>query len=961
MRGCDATLAGMVELVGRQGELEALSRACTQAAREARVTAVLIEGPSGIGKTRLLDEGLRLQPIENIVRVAGYEPEGDLPFAVGRELIAALMRSSLEAGAQLAPVMESTTREDPLAWMTVFEAAHRAVTAGPALVIALDDFQWADHQSRALLHYLIRGADAEDVSVAFLIAGRASFGVLGSSLQRLLEDRLTRMVLDPLDESSAVRLARSANPLLDEAEAKRVAVRAEGSPFWCRLLATTGDPERDVGRLVADALTVLADDPSRLFTTVVLLARPVHLDEISQIHGWSAARARAAMEHLEATLLVTGHGGVIQVAHDLVREVSQQRIPEAARRAVHASIAAWLEERTGDDVTLLLNAARHHKAAGLDPTATIRRILRSSTRRFIGRDGLETILELVDTLPPDHPQELALQHDVALLAGELGRHTVALSRWYAVGDRLEDPVQRARAWLAASDAAQHLELPEEARTCLARARRSEVNDPLLAIEIDAADAAITRWLEHKPDEAQRLTSTALQRSRALASSSMTEDAGIRFRSAYLRTLTLACVDAMQRNAPAEILPLTDEMDALANSMGAGASAEAGLRTGSALMLLGQLREAEGRLEAAWAIARRASLPDLALDIGSWLVWTRYLRGDLQGADETALECSALAARIGEASRPAKIAHVWHTIMQISYGDRDVALNQLPSLAREESDPHHRIILHESIAKWSARLYEAAAEDDVREALDAGRTDAEAARCQRCSAQFELSAVETLVRIGAREEAVRRLQSAESAESAESGTLLEQWNLVRARASLMDGVSGLDPLQLRDAVEMADRVGLGLEAIWARLDLGRAIAKANREAAVTVFQEARKLAEDTHAILEKQLAERHLRGLGVRTWGRGRASGGSEGLGSLTERERQICRLIADGSTNPQIAQALFLSRKTVERHVSNIFSKLGVKNRAELASRVATADGTGPDTGTEVSGKGPAGGSQPDR
>lgn len=921
-------------MVGRHAELEGLISACAQAVHERKVTAVLIEGPPGIGKTRLLSEALRLQPIKTRVSVAGYEPEGDLPFAVGRDLIAALMRSSPEAHRELAPVIEATTREDPLTWMAVFEAAHRAVTAGPALVIALDDFQWADHQSTALLHYLIRGADAEDIPVAFLIAGRTSHSVLGPSLQRLLGDRLSRMVLDPLDESSAIRLARSVNPLLDEAAMLRVVARAEGSPFWCRLLATAGDPERDAGRMVADSLTALPADPSRLFTVVALLARPVHLDEISQIQGWPSERSRAAVERLTATPLVTQHGEVIQVAHDLVREMSQRYIPEAAGRGVHAAIAAWLEKLAGDDVTLLLSAARHLKSAELDPTGTIQRILRSSTRRFIGRDGLETVLELVDTIPADHPQDVELQHDVAMLAGELGRHSIAFSRWNAVADRLEDPIQRARAWLAASDAAQHLERPEEARACLVRARGTEADDEVLPIELDASESAIARWLEHRPEEARRLTEKALQKARALASSALQDGAGGRFRAAYLRTLTLACVDAMQRNSPAEILPLTVEIDALANHMGAAASVEAGLRTGSALMLLGRLGEAEVRLEASWTIARRASLPDLVLDVGSWLVWTRYMRGRLQEASDTALECSALAARIGEESRPTKIARVWHTIMQISSGDRDAAFQELRTLAHEESDPHHRIILHESIAKWSARIHEAAAADDVRAALDAGLVDAESARCHRCSAQLQLAAVEALGRIGALDHAAHWLQSGEIVEG---GTLLEHWNVIRARASLSQGASGFDPEPLQDAVAMADRIGLGLEAIWARLDLGRTLSKEDQKAAVKVLQEARELADRTDALLEKQLAERYLRALGVRTWGRGRVEHGSKGIHSLTEREKEICRLIAGGATNPQIAQTLFLSRKTVERHVSNIFSKLGLKNRAELAARVAAA------------------------
>jgi DNA-binding NarL/FixJ family response regulator len=56
---------------------------------------------------------------------------------------------------------------------------------------------------------------------------------------------------------------------------------------------------------------------------------------------------------------------------------------------------------------------------------------------------------------------------------------------------------------------------------------------------------------------------------------------------------------------------------------------------------------------------------------------------------------------------------------------------------------------------------------------------------------------------------------------------------------------------------------------------------------------------------------------------------------LTECEREIARLIAAGASNPEIAQRLFVSRKTVERHVSNVLRKVGVRNRAELAARAS--------------------------
>jgi DNA-binding NarL/FixJ family response regulator len=80
----------------------------------------------------------------------------------------------------------------------------------------------------------------------------------------------------------------------------------------------------------------------------------------------------------------------------------------------------------------------------------------------------------------------------------------------------------------------------------------------------------------------------------------------------------------------------------------------------------------------------------------------------------------------------------------------------------------------------------------------------------------------------------------------------------------------------------------------------------------------------------ELAEKRLRALGVRTWKRGSGRGSP-----LTEREHAITRLIAAGASNPEIAQQLFLSRKTVERHVSNVLRKTGSRNRAELAAKVA--------------------------
>jgi len=69
-------------------------------------------------------------------------------------------------------------------------------------------------------------------------------------------------------------------------------------------------------------------------------------------------------------------------------------------------------------------------------------------------------------------------------------------------------------------------------------------------------------------------------------------------------------------------------------------------------------------------------------------------------------------------------------------------------------------------------------------------------------------------------------------------------------------------------------------------------------------------------------------------GHRRRWGNVGGNATSCEREREIARLVAAGVGNPEIAQRLFLSRKTVERHVSNVLRKVGVRNRAELAAHV---------------------------
>jgi DNA-binding CsgD family transcriptional regulator len=92
------------------------------------------------------------------------------------------------------------------------------------------------------------------------------------------------------------------------------------------------------------------------------------------------------------------------------------------------------------------------------------------------------------------------------------------------------------------------------------------------------------------------------------------------------------------------------------------------------------------------------------------------------------------------------------------------------------------------------------------------------------------------------------------------------------------------------------------------------------------------------VRHRAVAERELRTLGRHIHRRTKASAtGDPGVGSLTGRELELARLVVDRKTNPHIAAQLFLSPKTVETHLRNIFRKLGDANRAELARVVEHA------------------------
>jgi DNA-binding NarL/FixJ family response regulator len=120
---------------------------------------------------------------------------------------------------------------------------------------------------------------------------------------------------------------------------------------------------------------------------------------------------------------------------------------------------------------------------------------------------------------------------------------------------------------------------------------------------------------------------------------------------------------------------------------------------------------------------------------------------------------------------------------------------------------------------------------------------------------------------------------------------------------------------------------------------RALAAAGEgDRAAAELERAAATFEDCGALPHRDAAEQELRRLGRHVQRRTRPGmTDAEGLAALTEREQQVAGLVVDRNTNPEIAAELFLSLKTVETHLRNIFRKVGVSSRVELARAVERA------------------------
>jgi DNA-binding CsgD family transcriptional regulator len=919
----------MSAFVGRTDELAALAQTADAALR-GEVAAGIVLGDPGSGKSRLLAEAAARAEVPNQFRVVGFEPESGVPFAATSAFLRALAAATPE-GRRLEELVFGVATDEisPLEPVRVFEAAHRAFRAvGPALVL-VDDLQWLDERSLALCHYVVRAAEAAGEAVALFAAARPSPAVasFAASLRHFLPpEHVRELELGPLDDAAALELVKELAPNLGDDAAREVAAKSGGSPFWLEALAR-GGAELDVDRLVTARVRGVSPDAARLLALLAIAARPLAIADAAELSDWEETRTERAARELIGCGVAVDSAGLVRLAHDLIRDAAARELAEELRAGIHGRVGDWLVESAGDDIRRLREALGHRHAAGLGSVGLANRVVRAPRRKLLGEDGVALLVAIADEADPFEEAALALNEGIAALALALGRHDIALERNLLLADRRTDPSARAHALLEAAKSSFALHksrvspfAPESDRTqsYLARARELGAGDELLELEIDVQQATVDIWADRKEAVGRALAhETAVRAERRFC---VDKDA----RHVYVEALRVAHEAAVQEDDPQAMLLAAEQRAAVAKSFDEEEHLTALLASARAFRRMGRIAEALERSERVYREARTRVFPRLTLDAGYWLATFLLQSGRVADADDVAASSADLASRIGDEARGRHT--IERVVCEVEFLRRDwhVGVERLLAYARKVPS-HGGIELHQLAALWVAFAGGPKLAGEVRNHVAEGRACADASGCWRCGTELRLGAADALAHVGCRVEAAESL--AEWVSMQPRPQPRDRYLQRRVEALLEEPVSAN---ALDKVAGEAEELGFALDALWTRLDLADALVTSDRARAKEVLAAVAEAADSCGAHVIGDTAGMRLRSLGVRTWRRGVGAGAA-----LTERERTIAHLIAEGASNPEIARQLFLSRKTVERHVSNVLKKVGVRNRAELAARVA--------------------------
>jgi DNA-binding CsgD family transcriptional regulator len=939
-------------LLERDAELAAL-RGALGAARAGEGRLLVIEGSAGIGKSRLLAEARTLASAEKmqVLSSRAGEHEAEFAFGVVRQLFEPLLvtaspeqRAELLAGAAalVEPLFsdpqspEPTTQEDSpfaiqhgLYWL----AANIAYAKPTCLIV--DDLHWADAPSLYWLGYIVRRLDGLPLTVVATTRppeqGRdpTLLGeLLGAPLAVVIQPaplalaaitELTRerLGVEPAEEfCAAVAVSTGGNPLfvgalLDTVARERLEPTARQSKHVLEL------GPRAVSRAVSIRLARLPADAMEMARAAAILGDGGELGHAAALADLELVPAGRAASRLLAVDLLRS-ADPIEFFHPVVRAALYDTIDTGSRIVMHRR-AAEILAAAGAPAE---QAAGHLLQVPPAGDAGVVRALRVAADRALA-SGAHTAAAGYLRRALAEPPEGTERFDVLLELGLTERRT-DLS--HAVG-RLEqalntdvDPVRHARAGLEYGRTLFFANRYADAITVLCEASDALAgDDPDLRERFDAEIVGAARWLASSyPLAAERLA--------AVDEAELHGGVG-----SALLLATLAVDEAVRCGSREQVVRRARR--ALAMGVLEGEEAIGYYHAVNALFMAGETEEACSAYEGAVLRARQRGDPFRLSNVLGFLAYVRLRLGRLLDAEADLRE----GLELSRATAAASTAFQWHTgtlaqlLLERGELEEAAALVESVHLDDQRADNMQLFFLRDARGRLRLRAHEPEqALADFQVIIDVAL--AGGAYNPVWLPTRSLAAL-CLHQLGREAEAATVLE--EEFEAARAwGAPVGIAVSLRTLGLLTGGADGLGHLE--ESVGMLEASPARLEHARALVEYGGALRRANHRAeARERLREGVEIAHRIGALALVEQANEELAATGARP-----RKLLQTGIETLTASERRVAQLAAEDMSNKEIAQALFVTVKTVEVHLSSVYRKLEITSRRQLAAALAPSPKT---------------------
>lgn len=934
----------MAHLLERDGELSAI-RAGLDASLAGDGRCLVVEGPAGIGKSSLLAVA-QAEAASRGVRVlsaAGGELERDFPYGVVRQLFAATVAGDstehrwLAGAAQLAlPVIDlDCGAEDRgeshllgvlhgLYWLTV-----NLATDGPVLV-TVDDAHWCDVASLRFLIYLRRRL--EGLPVLLLVATRIGEPGTDERLLRQLGGDGDPDVLRPRHLSVGAAAAWLRVGLAEDPDATfTLAAHAAtgGNPFLLGELVTalleaevrpTGEaadrvtaigPE-GVRRAVLRRLAGLSVGATALARALAVLGSGAELRDAAMLADLALDHAAALVESLVRVQVLRDERR-LSFAHPLVRSAIYLDLPVATRAQAHARAARILADAGAD-----ANAVAAHllESVPAGDEAVVGQ-LREGARRAVEQGATDVAAAYLRRAVAEPPAPT----DVAAVLRELGAAELAAGRPDAAATAL------ATASAGTTGTAARIDVVLMRRHALVLADRVgeavavvdevaiECDEPALADLLEAGsvgaghlDFRVVRSMEGRVrDLRRRAGTTGLQEPLALA--------------------VAAAASAFANQPIDETVALTTRALAVFPRAHPASDYSVEGQLGIALYLSEQF-DLLAQRSSEWLgdARRRGSLPRF-ISMATVRSTGAFRAGALADAEADGRDALEAARLYGHHFwLPGAVAALMNPLVEHGRVDEAEAVLR-DSQVEERHGRSHAFCWAVMFlpARARLRIAQGRVSDGLADLLACGEQYESAANRSPSLWAWRSEAALAAAALGDPERA-RDLATDELALARASGGPRAVGVALRAAGLVSGGDAGVELLE--EAVSILGPSGAALERARSLVDLGSALRHHGRRAdARQPLREGLDTAVRCGAAVLGERAREELLATGARPR-RERLTGPE----ALTPSEWRVARLAAQGKSNPEIAQALFLTRRTVETHLTHAYQKLGISSREALAA-----------------------------